>query len=180
MPPLIGDEFNRWTVIGDSYTLPDKRGHFRRWVPCRCKCGTERDILAFQLNNGHSKSCGCWKEDYVDGELLSFKGFGEAHGLSSKHPLYKTWLNMRRRCYDVGAHNYKHYGGRGIQVCEEWREDALAFVTWLEANLGPRPKGHTLDRLDNNGNYEPGNVRWATQAEQNANKHAPNGRRVSE
>lgn len=131
-------------------------------------------IQTLKRKDRGNPSCGCWKTEYVDGELLSFQGFAKAHGMS-KQPLYKTWLKIRRRCYSPQAHNYKHYGGRGIVLCDEWREDAKAFITWVLENLGPKPKGKTLDRIDNNGNYKPGNLRWATQAEQNANKRLPNG-----
>lgn len=91
------------------------------------------------------------------------------------HPLYQAWKRIKRRCYSPEAHNYKHYGGRGIRVCDEWRSDPAAFISYIERELGPRPQGKSLDRIDNDGDYRPGNVRWATQAEQNANKRAPNG-----
>lgn len=173
MAPEIGERFSRWTVVGPSYTLRDRGGHSRRWVPCRCDCGIRQDVRAAQLKSGHSKSCGCWKQDHVDGELLSFNGFGDAHQLS-RHPLYATWCKIRSRCYNAKAHNYRYYGGRGISVCPEWQEDARAFITWVEANIGLRPQGMTLDRVDNDENYKPGNLRWATQAEQNANKQCSN------
>jgi len=91
------------------------------------------------------------------------------HGLS-KHPLYGTWRLMHRRCENPAVKDYPRYGGRGIKVCDEWA-DVAVFIAWIEANIGPRPHGKSLDRRDNNGNYEPGNVRWATPAEQVANRH---------
>lgn len=90
------------------------------------------------------------------------------HGLS-EHPLYGTWRIMRRRCENPRVKDYPRYGGQGITVCAEWR-DVTAFITWIEANIGPRPVGRTLDRIDNDGHYEPGNVRWATAKEQSANR----------
>ena len=90
------------------------------------------------------------------------------HGLS-KHPLYHAWRIMRRRCENPTVKDYPRYGGRGIAVCAEWR-DVTAFITWIEANIGPRPASRTLDRIDNDGHYEPGNVRWATAKEQSANR----------
>lgn len=170
--PSVGDTFNRWTVKGESFTERDDSTHFRRYVPCVCECGIKRTVLFTQLKEGHSKSCGCWKVEHVDAALAAN---GIAHGMSYKHPLYTRWMRIRRRCYSPQAHNYKYYGGRGIGMCAEWRDDFPAFAAWIDANLGPRPSSKTLDRIDNDGNYEPGNVRWATQAEQNANKQCSNG-----
>jgi len=90
------------------------------------------------------------------------------HGLRF-HPLYNTWKSMRHRCLSKSHPKFSHYGGRGITICPEWH-DVTVFITWIEANLGPRPEGMTLDRTDNDGNYEPGNVRWATPSEQNLNQ----------
>jgi hypothetical protein len=77
---------------------------------------------------------------------------------------------MMRRCKSQEHPGYHRYGGRGISVCDEWRASPAAFIAWVDANLGPRPSGMTLDRIDNDGNYEPGNVRWATAAQQQANR----------
>jgi len=90
------------------------------------------------------------------------------HGLS-RHPLYDTHRAMMRRCYDPRHHAYARYGGRGITVDPSWH-DVRGFVSWVEANLGPRPAGMTFDRKDNDGNYEPGGVRWATVFQQQANR----------
>lgn len=85
----------------------------------------------------------------------------------SKHPLYSTWCNMIARCYDPRNKRAKHYGGRGITVCDRWRNDFWAFVE----DMGPKPSPtHSLDRLDNDGNYEPLNCRWATRMEQAGNQ----------
>ena len=90
------------------------------------------------------------------------------HGLS-KHPLYSTWRNMLSRCENPADLSYRNWGARGIAVCPQWH-DVVAFITWMEANLGLRPPGMVLDRIDNDGNYEPGNIRWATPAVQRANQ----------
>ena len=79
---------------------------------------------------------------------------------------------MRKRCTNPKAHNYQYYGGRGISVYEPWRHDAGAFITWIEENIGPRPEGMSIDRIDNDGDYEPGNLRWATHSQQVRNRRA--------
>lgn len=88
---------------------------------------------------------------------------------AERHPLYKTWKAMIQRTTNPNAPNYKHYGGRGITVHPTWRA-LREFEDHVLSTLGPRPEGMTLDRIDNNGNYEPGNVRWATRQQQEANK----------
>lgn len=93
------------------------------------------------------------------------------HGMSS-HPLYRCWYAMIQRCENPRNAGFKYYGDRGITVCLEWH-DPVVFVTWIEANLGPRPAGMSIDRIDNNSGYRPGNVRWATATEQRANSRPP-------
>lgn len=127
-----------------------------------------------RLTGGYTRSCGC-----LGREVRALNGKSPAriaaavqrlrtHGLRS-HPLYNTWKSMVHRCHVASDPKFGNYGARGITVCPEWR-DVRNFVAWIEANLGPRPKGKTLDRIDNDGNYEPGNVRWATGTEQNRNQ----------
>ena len=99
------------------------------------------------------------------------------HGLTG-HPLYFTWLGIRARCCNPDSRSYKWYGARGIGMHDEWLHDPAAFIAWIEENLGPRPAGrgsrsyplYTLDRIDNDGGYEPGNLRWATKAVQQGNR----------
>ena len=91
------------------------------------------------------------------------------HGLSG-HYLWKTYNSIIQRTENPNARSYDRYGARGIRLCEEWRSNFSNFVYWIEENLGERPPGKTLDRIDNDGNYEPGNVRWATRAQQNENR----------
>src|SRR5215469_10968047 len=162
-PPLLGERFGRWTVIGES--LMRDPGH--RVVPCRCDCGTERTVLVFALRS-KSASCGCWKAERARTIVSEFR-WKDSHG-RSKDPLYKLWTRIKRRCHNPDAHNYKWYGARGIAVYEPWRTDAGALIAYIEEHLGPRPEGCSLDRIDNDGDYAPGNIRWATRAVQVSNR----------
>ena len=106
--------------------------------------------------------------------LLRRRGHPLTHGLSG-HPLYDTWWNMLARCEDEHHAAYECYGGRGITVCREWH-DVAVFIDWIEENLGPRPEGCSLDRVETyHGNYGPGEVRWATPKEQAENRRIPGG-----
>jgi hypothetical protein len=119
----------------------------------------------FALRNGDSQSCGCWKAERTR-TIVSETRWKDSHG-RSKDPLYRLWGRIRKRCENPQTHNYRWYGGRGIKVCEEWQQDAGAFIAYIEQVLGPRPSPqHSIDRIDNDGDYEPGNLRWATQTEQ--------------
>lgn len=151
--------FGHWTVIGVG---PERRGTKEAWL-CRCRCGTERVINAYQLVVGRSKSCGCRVQ-------TALPGYTTKHGENRKGAptyLYLTWVSMKRRCYSRGDPSYSNYGGRGIEVHAAWRQDYAAFARYIRAQLGERPTvKHTLDRIDNNRGYEPGNVRWASKSEQ--------------
>jgi len=170
LPPLpVGTRFGHWKVAGESF-LKDAS---HRVVPCVCKCGTRQDVLVFALRNGKSQSCGCLKREQVATlAQRTLTTHGRAGG--DKDPLYRLWLRINKRCYNPQAHNYRWYGARGISVWEPWRHDAGTFIAYIEHNLGPRPTGHSLDRQDNDGNYEPGNLRWATAAEQARNRRKAN------
>lgn len=130
-------------------------------------------MSANRLTSGNTRSCGCLRVEQASARLPAMIAANEIHGLAKRgdrrHPLFDTWWAMMQRCYDQRHAYYHRYGGRGIIVCEQWHDPAR-FIADIEAAIGPRPEGKTLDRTNNDGNYEPGNVRWATQSEQVRNR----------
>ena len=147
---LTGLRVGRWLVLGFSHR--DHRwGRYLAMWNCRCSCGAERAVLAMHLSTGKTTSCGC---------------AAGTHRMT-KSDVYIIWVQMIGRCHRPKTFRYRDYGGRGIIVCDRWRRSFSDFY----ADIGPRPtKQHTIDRLNVDGNYEPGNVRWATAAEQNQNQ----------
>ena len=127
------------------------------YVRCKCSCGNEIVTRRDHLKRGVTRSCGCFKKD-------ALKHRASTHGLS-KHPLYKTWQNMRNRCSNPKATKYELYGGRGISVCDQWQTDFMSFYNWALAS-GWSP-GLSIDRINPNEGYSPQNCRWATHFEQN-------------
>lgn len=158
----IGQRFGRWMVIGPETRTPNGR----RAAPVRCSCqrGTEKVMSIAELYSGKSNSCGCLR-----GEATAQRNRQKiTHGLS-RHPLMETRRSMLRRCEDQANKSWPDYGGRGISVCAAWH-DLANFIAWVDEHLGPRPAGMSFDRIDNDGNYEPGNVRWATPLQQRHNR----------
>jgi hypothetical protein len=139
---------------------------------CRCECGHETIVLLSRLVLGRTVSCGCAKGNRNSKPYLAERN--HKHGLTArgaKHPLYGTWLGMVHRCHYSSDSSFYLYGARGIAVHAPWRDDPRNFIAWIDANLGPKPgPGYSLDRIDSDGNYEPGNLRWATASEQQLNR----------
>jgi len=181
----IGQQFGRLTVTGPEIRVFSRSGQSRRGVACRCECGNEARVALARLIAGDTRSCGCLAREQSarnsrsPARLAAATAALRTHGLR-RHPLYDTWKSMMHRCLVESDPKFRNYGGRGITVCAEWH-DVRNFVAWIDANLGPRPKGMTLDRIDNeSGNYEPGNVRWATGSEQNLNQRRSRTAKVRE
>jgi hypothetical protein len=160
---VAGDVFGKLTVAEFSHRVKDQA----YWL-CRCECGVEKPVRGGNLQSGNTSSCGCMSSRVIHGGRPSEQS--EKHGMWNSSE-YKIWEGMIARCYHPSNHSYRKYGAKGIRVCQEWRESFVAFYS----HVGPRPSlKHTLDRYPNNdGNYEPGNVRWATWREQinNSTRH---------
>lgn len=148
--------FGRLTVLERA---PNRRS--KTMWRCRCLCGTVTDVGSSDLRGGSQKSCGCLRTERA-------RNLVRKHGLS-KTPLYLVWVSLRQRCQNPANKGYANYGGRGIKVCAEW-QDFDAFRNWARAN-GYRA-GLSIDRIDNDGNYEPSNCRWTTATQQARNKRA--------
>lgn len=167
--PAIGDQFGRWEVTGPPEWKQGKNQR-RVAVPCKCSCGTRRLVLlqTLQRTDRDNLSCGCWRRERT-ATIISETRWKDSHGLS-KHPLYQLWKRIIRRCYDPKTHNYRWYGGAGVQVWEGWRHDAGAFISYVERELGPRPSPkHSIDR-ELGADYAPGKIRWADPVMQARNR----------
>ena len=160
---MIGQKFNRLTIIKEEEKIKYEKCTVRRFL-CRCECGNEKIIIWQHLKSGKIKSCGCLNNEVRSKRIVEYS---TKHGLYH-HPLYKLYQNMKHRCYNENNTKWEHYGGRGIKVCDRWlgEDGVVNFIN----DMGERPIGHTLDRINNDGDYEPSNCKWSTYKEQNKNR----------
>lgn len=147
---ITGKSFGKWTVL---------HYHKNKYWMCQCECGTVKPVLKVHLQNGQNTQC----------KSCSRK----THGLR-KTSIYTVWASIKQRVMNPNCEAYKNYGGRGITLYEDWIGDFSKFEEYVRVNLGNRPDGYSLDRIDNDGNYEPGNLRWANRETQSKNRRCCN------
>ena len=155
---VTGQKFGRLTVI--SRAENSKTGQVR-WL-CECECGNQTVVQGADLRRGRTKSCGCWNSEKNSKR-------SKTHGMT-RSKIYRTWQGIKTRCFNQNNHKYSNYGGRGIAMFPEWINDFQKFYEYVSKLPHYGEDGYSLDRIDNNGNYEPNNLRFATTKEQSLNQ----------
>ena len=163
---LTGQKFGRLTVIG----LQPQKSRKTYWI-CQCDCGNVKNVRSDSLQRGNVKSCGCMKKDQDKINLMKStakRKYIETGYKVGGTRLYEIWQGMKKRCYNIHDNRYHRYGGRGIIICDEWKNDFIAFHDWAIKN--GYADDLTIERKDTDGNYEPDNCCWASNKEQSNNR----------
>ena len=165
---LTGQTFGKLTAVS---LLPTRSKDGKALWRCRCSCGNWAPAVVgnnLTRPTGGTKSCGCERREAASKLGAAGRTHGLAHKSGNAH--YQRWASIKQRTGNPKLANYKHYGGRGIKMYPAWFNSFIFFKAWLDENLGPCPEGYSLDRIDNDGNYEPDNLRWASAKQQTNNR----------
>lgn len=157
---LTGERFGRLNVFEREPATPENVKNGAMWK-CKCDCGNTVTVKSNSLRSGHTKSCGCYHNERT-------VEVNTTHG-KYKNNIYRVWSSIKERCCNPHNKKYLRYGARGIAVCEEWKNDFSAFYDYVSRLPHFGEAGYSIDRINNDGNYEPGNVRWADFVMQNNN-----------
>lgn len=169
---LVGHRFGRLTVLGYAGVLTK---HGQKMATCRCDCGFYVDVMPSSLRSGATASCGCAHSENVERRNRQNVKHGAARMTEWRALpyMYRTWLRIKQCCFNEKNEAYPDYGGRGITMYEPWRDDYQRFLDDVHAEIDRRPgRTHSIDRINNDGNYEPGNIRWATSEQQSRNRRS--------
>lgn len=155
-------EYEHGEQVGECFYLHDVESEYQRRAIFLCECGKEFETYIHSVRAGDTKSCGCY-------QIAQTKIRNSTHGMTH-HILFSKWSMMKERCHSPKSEKWKHYGGRGITVCDEWRYDFMAFYDHVTKLPHYGEDGYSIDRLNNRKGYEPGNIRWATISQQLRNR----------
>jgi hypothetical protein len=169
---MVGLRFGRIIVVSEVEPTTDPDGRKCRRFLIRCDCGGEKIVTRQNLRSGDTQSCGCLFEEHNRRRKWSTHGESQ----TGRTAEYRAWTSMKSRCINERHSKFQDYGGRGISVCQQWTNSYERFL----ADMGRKPTpAHSIDRIDNDGNYEPGNCRWATAKQQVDNRREPKPRSKS-
>ena len=160
---MIGKQFGKLTVVEKTNKPEGITNRYVHWK-CRCECGKETIVTSHNLRSGNTKSCGCITKERMHKLNLKTGGY--------KSRLYRIWIGMKTRCSNHNIPQYKDYGGRGIGICDEWKHNFKNFRDWAISN--GYKNNLSIERINNDGNYEPSNCKWGTLREQNRNRRTNN------